>query len=181
LKQGYNAIQWEIQNQRKEFNKLFNEFDKFEIIEKNLSDTINSKFDIVKSDLQTIDENNQLILLSKNEIKNVTQLQLSMLNSIKENMNNIPNVINYVVQEKFDTFSNTRRKENDDYTVKLEGNLNQEFNIIQGEMQYQRKEFKESIARFDDYENMGKKHHEIMVMEFHEAKELEHYNCKQII
>jgi uncharacterized protein Yka (UPF0111/DUF47 family) len=28
---------------------------------------------------------------------------------------------------------------------------------------------------------MGKKHHEIMVMEFHEAKELEHYNCKQII
>jgi hypothetical protein len=51
LMQGYNAIKWEIQNQRKEFNELFNEFDKFEIVEKNLSDTINSKFEIVKNDI----------------------------------------------------------------------------------------------------------------------------------
>jgi hypothetical protein len=48
-------------------------------------------------------------------------------------------------------------------------------------MQHQSKEVEESITKFEDYENMGKKHHEIMMIDFQETKELEHYNCNQII
>jgi hypothetical protein len=29
---------------------------------------------------------------------------------MKENVNNIPNVIDYIVQKKLDTFANTRKK-----------------------------------------------------------------------
>jgi hypothetical protein len=77
---------------------------------------------------------------------------------MKENVNNIPNVIDCIVQKKTWYICKYKEKGNADYTIKLEENLNQGFNIIQGEIQYQRKEFEESIARFEDYENMGKKH-----------------------
>jgi hypothetical protein len=51
--------------------------------------------------------------------------------------------------------------------------MNQGISFIQGEIQHQRKEFKESIAKFEDYENREKKHHEIMMIEFQGTKEWE--------
>jgi hypothetical protein len=65
----------------------------------NFSDTVISNFNILKLDFQTIDRNDQMILLSNNELKNNIQTQSTMLKSMNENINNIPNVINYIFQE----------------------------------------------------------------------------------
>jgi hypothetical protein len=53
---------------------------------------------------------------------------------------------------------------------KLEGNMNQGFSNIQWEIQNQRKEFKESFVKFNNYENMEKKYHKTMMKEFQEME-----------
>jgi uncharacterized protein YoxC len=72
----------------------------------NFSDTVISNFNILKIDFQTMDRNDQMILLSNNELKNDIQAQTTMLNSMNENINNIPNVINYNLQETIAAFTN---------------------------------------------------------------------------
>jgi hypothetical protein len=65
-----------------------------------------------------------MILLSNNEIMNAIQTQLTIMNSINENINNIPNVINYIFQETIATFITSQRKENEINLISLEGTLN---------------------------------------------------------
>jgi hypothetical protein len=123
------------------FNNPFNNF----------SDTVISNFKLLKIDFQTMSRNDQMILLSNNEIKSNIQSQLTMLESMNENINNIPNAINYIFQETIAAYTVTQRKENEIFTSNLEGNLNQAYNVIQWEIQNQKKEFNELFNKFDKF------------------------------
>jgi hypothetical protein len=54
-----------------------------------------------------MDRNDQMILSLNSEIKNDIQTQLTILNSMNENVNNIPNVVDYFYQETLSTFTST--------------------------------------------------------------------------
>jgi hypothetical protein len=76
------------------FNNQFND----------LSVTITSNFNIIRISFQTMDANDRMILLSNSEIKEDILIQSTILNSIKESINNVPNVINYILQETIAAF-----------------------------------------------------------------------------
>jgi hypothetical protein len=76
------------------FNNQFNE----------LSNTITSNLNIIRISFQTMDANDRMILLSNSEIKEDIRIQSTILNSISEIINNIPNVINFILQETIAAF-----------------------------------------------------------------------------
>jgi hypothetical protein len=94
-------------------------------------DTVTSNFNILKIDFQTMDRNDQMILLSNKELKNNIQAQTTMLNSMNENINNDPNVLKNIFQETIAVFTSTHRRENEIQMMIMEGSLTQGYNAIQ--------------------------------------------------
>jgi hypothetical protein len=145
------------------FNNQFNE----------LSNTITSNLNIIKINFQTMDTNDRLILLSNSEIKKDIRIQTAILNLITESFNSIPNAIIFILSETIAAFVKEQRNENDIILWKLEAALMQGFNAIIWEIKDQRKEFEELPNRFDDSNETGKNHPEIMMLEFKGVKESE--------
>jgi isoleucyl-tRNA synthetase len=103
-----------------------------------------------------MDTNDRLILLSNSEIREDIRIQTTFLNSITENINNIPNVINFIFRETITAFIKEQKRENYFILEKLEADFTQGFNATIWEIQDQRKEFKEMHNRFDDNDEIGK-------------------------
>jgi hypothetical protein len=58
-----------------------------------------SEFNILKIDFQTMDANDRLILQSNSEIREDIRMQLTVINSLRENVENLPNFINYIFKK----------------------------------------------------------------------------------
>jgi isoleucyl-tRNA synthetase len=81
-----------------------------------------------------MDTNDRMILLSNSEIKEDIRIQSTILNSINENINNIPNVVNFILQETIAAFIVGQRNENNSLLEKYEMDLTQGINAINWEI-----------------------------------------------
>jgi isoleucyl-tRNA synthetase len=102
-----------------------------------------------------MDANDRMILLSNSEIKEDIEIQSTILNSIKESINNVPNIINYILLETIAAFIVEQRNESNSLMKKFEINLTQGINAINWEIQNQGKEFRENFNKFEDVEEIG--------------------------
>jgi hypothetical protein len=137
---------------------------------KKFTDILISNFNILKIDFQTINRNEQMILLSNNDIKTKSFHKKQLLNMIGKNIKNIPNILKFIFEETIISFINTQSDENNSYLLNLEQNINQEFNTIRYEIQNQRKEYNNFLNKVDGIENIERNHHKIMIEEFSEVK-----------
>jgi hypothetical protein len=76
----------------------------------NFSSKFITEFNMLKINFQTMDANDRLILQSNNEISEDIRAQLTIMNTLKENMENMPNIINYIFQETIAAFISNQNK-----------------------------------------------------------------------
>jgi hypothetical protein len=101
-----------ITNRNTIISTLSNQFNQF-------SDNFTTEFNMLKINFQTMDANDRLILQSNNEIIINVQAQTAVLNTIRESMEKIPDVISYMLQETIAAFITNQNRENENLVEKF--------------------------------------------------------------